>query len=94
MDKNRVKWGVAVIGPLLVVSVYLLLSRWPTRSFSTSSDYIAIGVAIAVGLFAIASLNTPTARKITISIIYVPVSAIALLFFTLVFVCIAFGDCL
>ena len=35
----------ALVGPFAVMSLYLLFSRWPTRWFTGSSDYVAISVS-------------------------------------------------
>jgi hypothetical protein len=45
-----------LIGPLVIVSVYLMLSRWSARWFTTESDWWALAIAVAVGVVSISRL--------------------------------------
>ena len=78
---------------MLIVAVYLVLSRWPVRWFSSWSDYAALGIAVSVGASAIISLKVSTGSRIAILLIYVPVALTILVYFSSVFVCGLLGDC-
>lgn len=94
MKKDNLKWIFSAVLPLLVMSSYLFFSRSSSYHWTTSSDYFAIGAALIVGFLAIASLSIPLPRKALYLVIYVPVAIVTLGSFSLVFVCVSFGDCL
>lgn len=84
-----VGWAVALVGPLTVVTAYLLLSR--AQTWSTDLDWVALAVALAVG---VAGLRMARCAAVVGSMVYVCVAAFVLLWYSLSFVCSVFGDCL
>jgi len=94
MVRTNRRWLAITIGPMLIVAVYLVLSRWPVRWFSSWSDYVALGIAVSLGALAIISLNITVGSKILLLVIYVPIVLTILVYFSMVFVCGLFGDCL
>jgi hypothetical protein len=83
-----------LLGPLLVASVYLSVSRWPEPWFTSMTDWIALGLAILVGLTGLWSLPFNRWQRATATLIYVPVMGVLLGVSALLFVCELFGDCL
>jgi hypothetical protein len=87
-------WLLALAGPIVVVSLYLTFSRWPIRWWSGGSDYLALALAVVVGVVGICLVVRGTARRIIVSVVYACVAALAVAWYSLAFVCSAFGDCL
>jgi uncharacterized SAM-binding protein YcdF (DUF218 family) len=86
------RWLTTVLIPFVIASVYLWFSRWPTRWFTTASDYIALAVAVAVFVGAVLAMPLERKKKVLIALGGAPVVAAALTVFALVFVSMAFGD--
>jgi hypothetical protein len=88
----------AILAPILVVSVYLYYSRTHSKDFS--GDYIALGLAVLVGMIGVQFLgnNLGWLRKgwvnVAVQLIYICVAAGVLFVYMLSFVCTAFGACL
>ena len=82
----------ALVGPLVLVSVYLTLSRWPTRWFTGESDLLALAVAIAFGIAWIVRLPVSMGLRVGLAIAYVPVMGFSLILYALNFVGVMFGD--
>jgi hypothetical protein len=82
----------ASILPFGVFSTYLLLSRWPSRWFTTSSDYAGGAVSMLVGIALIATLPVSREVRILLLLFYVPILGVLLFFYGLEFVGLAFGD--
>jgi hypothetical protein len=92
--KRVIATTMVVLGPLLVASVYLVLSRWPERWFTPMSDYAALGVAVLVGIAGFFVLvSRPWLRVVTIAV-YIPLATMVVTGHALLFLCIVFGDCL
>jgi hypothetical protein len=89
-----VSWLIAAIAaPFLVLSMELLL----TRHFNTRAadwDYVGMGVSLIAGLCCLWKLPTNVVNRVILTIIYVPFGIALVFYYSLVFVCIVFGDCL
>jgi hypothetical protein len=81
-----------LIGPLVIVSVYLMLSRWSARWFTTESDWWALAIAVAVGVVSISRLPISPLLRIVLAVWFVPFAWFALLFYSLAFLGLVFGD--
>ena len=91
----NLKWAAAAaLTPFVLFTAYLVLSRWPNESSTGILDWIAIGVATAVGVTLLSRISLSKSAFITLSIAYVPVMVVAQMLFGLNFVCAAFGACL
>lgn len=86
------RWLTVVLVPFVIASVYLWLSRWPTRWFTGSSDCIALAVAVAAFVIGVLALPMGRRKKILIAACGAPFVAVALFIYFFVFVGIAFGD--
>lgn len=86
------RWFLIGVLPFAVASVYLWLSRWPSRWFTELSDYTAFAVSIAAFTAAVLMLPLERKKKVLIAVCSVPFLAAALVLFSLVFVGYAFGD--
>ncbi len=82
----------SVVTPFVLMSAYLLLSRWPSRWFTGPSDFAAGAVSLLVGSVFIATL--PVSREVrAISLLfYVPGFCFLLFLYCLEFVGLVFGD--
>ena len=85
-------WLVAVTLPFLVMAVYLWLSRWPTQWCTGASDYIAFALSLIAFVVAVAILPMSGLKRILIAIIFTPAFALALFYFSFLFVGVFFGD--
>src|SRR5690348_7037929 len=82
----------AAIAPFATASAYLFFSRWPSYRFTTFSDYAGLGVSILVGAVFVATLPIPTRQRILWLLIYIPVFAALLFFFTFWFIAAIFHE--
>lgn len=83
-----------VVGPILVATVYLVLSRYlPSVNFEVA-DYLALAASVSVGLYALVLLPLTSLNRLAIATIYVPVTTGIVIVYTLYFVCFIFRDCL
>jgi hypothetical protein len=89
---SPLRWTAVVTAPFAVVSIYLWLSRWPTRWFTATSDYTAFAIAMIVFGAAVMVLPLERRKKMLIAVCGAPFLAAALTFFAFVFVGAAFGD--
>jgi hypothetical protein len=92
---QTVVWLLAgmLFGPPALMSVYLLLSRWPTRWFTGGSDWLAHLVSVGVGVVCIGLLPLPGIARGVLALLYAPLAVFAVLMYSLYFVCMVFGDC-
>ena len=85
---------LALVLPVAVLSAYLLLSREVTALRSVRGDYLAIGVAVVVGMVPAWQLARRGPAAVIVMVGYALVAAIALTGYGLSFVCGVFDDCL
>ena len=78
--------------PFLVLSLYLAVSRWPSRWFTATSDYAAISVSALVGGALIWQMPFRQPIRVAAIVIAVPVLAVLLFYFAFFFVGAVFGD--
>lgn len=93
-NKTVTGWLIAVAGPPVVTSLYLLLSRWSVRGWPAALDYVALMVAVLVGLIGVRIAMQNPVRRIVCSVVYACVAALAVAWYSLALVCSVFGDCL
>jgi len=94
LAKRAIASAAVLAGPLVVSTIYLVVSRWPSRWFTATSDYAALGISVALGGAALFFVfSRPWQRWVGLAI-YVPVAAVLLAVYGLFFVCGVFGDCL
>lgn len=84
----------ALFAPLIITAVYLTLSRWPERWFTSGSDYMAIGLAVLVGSVSVWSLPLKVWHRLIGLMLFAPSMWSLLHPLSLGFVCAMFGDCL
>ena len=82
------------LAPFAIASVYLYLSRWPERSFTTETDWLALATAMGVGVWGLILLPFAKWQKALLVLLYGAAMGFSLVIFALAFVCGAFGDCL
>jgi hypothetical protein len=84
-----VGWTLALIGPLASATAYLLVSRWLWSS--EVFDFVAMAFALAMG---VSGLRLAGRATLVGSAVYICAGAFLLFWYSLVFVCSAFLDCL
>ncbi len=89
----------ATLGPILIVSSYLYYSRTHSKDFS--GDYVALTVAVLVGVIGTQFLGRYLGwfrgkvwTNVAVQLMYICVASGVLFFYMLSFVCAAFGACL
>jgi hypothetical protein len=82
----------ALLGPPALLSLYLGLSRWPTRWFTGGSDWAALALSVGVGVAFIGWLPLPATARGVLAVLYVPVAGFGLVLYALTFVGLLFGD--
>lgn len=82
----------AICLPLAFASVYLWFSRWPARTFSTNSDYIALAASICLGMLFVIVLPFRARVRALLVAAYAPLAFVVLVVYSLLFVGFAFGD--
>lgn len=87
-------WLAVVFAPLIVMSVYLVFSRWPARWFTGTFDYAGLTVSVFVGAASLFLVLESRVKKVVGLVLYVPLAGLVVGWYTLGFVCAAFGDCL
>jgi uncharacterized membrane protein YczE len=96
-NKSMMRFGcwlaATFIAPIIVMSIELCL----TRHFNvgtTDWDFVGLALSVIVGLFCLWQLPVSITKRAWLTVAFVPVSIGALIFYSLFFVCVVFGDCL
>jgi uncharacterized membrane protein len=82
----------AIAAPFLLISLYLYFSRWPTRWFTSASDFIALGLSLAIGIVFLLRLPVSFGARVAAAICYVPILGAVLIFYSLMLVGFVFND--
>jgi hypothetical protein len=82
----------AACTPFVVLTLYLVLSRWPSEWWTAWTDFTAIGFAIGSGVWFITRLGL--SAPVPACIGYAAFGAILLFVYAFIFVCVVFGECL
>ncbi len=81
----------ATVLPFLVLSVYLCFSRWPQSWFTSTTDYLALGISMVLGLAALLGLLRRGKARLVATCTYVPVMGVTLIGYTFQFEWMVFG---
>ena len=84
--------GATIIVPIVVLSAYLFLSRWPTGGSACRGDSVAFTLAILVGAIPILMLRIRVWARGVLLICYVPAAWFLLLYYALAFVGFVFDE--
>ena len=87
-------WVGALAAPVALLSAYLIVSRWPNRWFNPSTDFIALGISVALGGACLWRLVTVRRWRIVAATVYAAAYCAFLFIFGFSFVCEVFQDCL
>jgi hypothetical protein len=93
-NRRRLFMIGAALVPLALFILYLVASRWPTRWFSSTSDYLGLAIAEACGVICIWRIITHPGWRLVASLLYLLLCSGVLILFGFGFVCGVFGDCL
>lgn len=86
-------WFIAMfISPLIVMSVELCLTRLFGR-IVTGWDYAGVTLSVVAGLCCLWRLPMTITARAGLTAVFIPVSILVLLFYSVLFVCFIFGDC-
>jgi len=88
------RWVALVIGPFAFMAGYLAVSRWPVPWFSSLTDYLAVGAALAIGLLSLRGFEWRGSVKAYVAVVYCLAMATGLIYFSVLFVCAVFGRCI
>jgi hypothetical protein len=95
MKWRRTLWLLlAALGPLLLLSFYVMVTRELLDQYNAQSDWIAIALSCLSGAFGVAKSAPPEWPRVIVILIYLPLMGLFLPFYSLVFVCAVFRDCL
>jgi hypothetical protein len=95
MTRRKTLWLLlAALGPLLVMSFYVIASRGLVDQYNAQSDWIAEALSCLCGALGVAKSTPPEWPRVIVLVIYIPLIGLFLPFYGLIFVCAVFGDCL
>lgn len=84
----------ATITPFVVASFYLVLTRWPSYRFTTTSDCAGLAVSVLAGSAFVALLPMSRLHRVISLLVYVPAFVVVLFFYTFWFIAVVFHDAL
>lgn len=87
-----IRAAAAIVVPFVIMSAYLLLSRWPSRWFTGASDLAAFAVSLLAGGLFIATMPIGRAVRVLLLLFYLPMFWFLLFMYGLQFVSVVFGD--
>jgi hypothetical protein len=92
--QNRFGWclAAAALLPIVLESIYLFFSRWPSYHFTEFSDWAGSSISIVVGSAFVAFLPLRKRWRVISLIIYVPVLFGLLIIYDLMFIALVFHD--
>ena len=82
----------AVFAPFVVLSVWLLFTRWPHRVDTTISDVIALIMSVIIGGTFLAHLPLKVWMRVVLIAVYLPLGGVLVFCYSLYFVGIIFHD--
>jgi hypothetical protein len=85
--------AAAIIAPFIFMSVEILLTC-SLHLVGAAWFYAELALPVIMGLFCLWQSPVSKMKRVSMTIVFVPVSIGALVFYALVFVCTVFGDCL
>jgi hypothetical protein len=95
MNRRETLWLLlAAFGPLILMSLYLLISRGLVDLYNGYSDWVAEALSCISGVWAVAKCAPREWPRLIVILIYLPLMSVFLSFYGLVFVCAIFRNCL
>ena len=82
----------AVFAPFVLLSAYLVFTRWPSRLDTGTGDWFALIISSLAGATFIALLPVQLVLRAALAVVYVPLSGVILFFYAFYFVGVVFGD--
>lgn len=97
-SRTRWRWVAsitsAIVLPIIAYSVYLTVSRWPDRWFTSTTDYVALYTALLAGAVCLVMIPARWFLKIGAIAVYAPAMFWFLYLYSFEYVCFAFQDCI
>ena len=84
--------GAAIAAPFLVASAYLLFTRLSRVGSTALSDYAGLAVSVFAGGVFVASLPIRPAFRVLSLLVYVPLLAVLLFFYTFWFIAVVWHE--
>lgn len=84
----------ALLLPIAVLSLYLLLTRWPSYQFTATSDFGALVFSVLLGATLIATLPIRPLHRAASLVVYIPLFSISLFYYTFLFIAVILNDAL
>jgi hypothetical protein len=95
MKRRGTLWLLlAAFGPLILMSLYVVISRGFVDPYNGQSDWVAEAVSCLAGALGVAKCAPPEWPRVIVILIYLPLMGLFVPFYGLVFVCAVFRDCL
>jgi hypothetical protein len=92
---RHTQWLIlAAFGPLILMTLYLLISRGLVDLYKSYTDWVAEALSCISGVLAVAKCAPREWRRVIVILIYLPLMGLFLPFYGLVFVCAVFRNCL
>ncbi|MEO8427839.1 MAG: hypothetical protein ABI651_12085 [Verrucomicrobiota bacterium] len=82
----------ATLAPFAAASIYLFFTRWPSYRFTAFSDYVSLADSILAGAAFVATLPIRPSQRVLSLLIYIPVLAVLLFFYTFWFIAVVFHN--
>jgi hypothetical protein len=86
--------GAAVLLPTVLLSLFLTFDEKAKLHLSDNIQYIALALSLLAGVVFLWRLPISTRMKLLFSVIYFIGGGFGLLYYSLMFVCTVFGNCL
>jgi len=96
--KSRVRNGTLAIGaallPFVAMAGYLVVTRGLLDSVSPTGDYVAAFASIGCGVACLGFLHLSVLARVALAIPYAAAVLVAMIYFSLSFVCAVYENCL
>jgi hypothetical protein len=92
-NKN-VTLTIAILGPFAVASAYAVVAQFIPESFMKTSFYIAIGMAIGLGVIGLLLSINVRLWSIAALIVYMPIAYVLLNTYLIAVACFVFSSCI
>ena len=90
--KDVISWIIVLVGPFLVITVYLLTSRAAFPQ-GTTIDFIAVTVSVFAGLYGVIRLPYALGIKAIAIVVYIAMAYWALFYYSSAMVCAVLDIC-
>ena len=92
--QRRFGWRLfgAAIAPFVVISAYLIFTHWSSYRFAAFGDYVCLTFSVLAGAVFVVMLPIRPLHRTLSLLVYVPLLATVLFFYTFWFIALVFHD--